>query len=113
LDRALTDAVYAPIAPGIYGVAYQPVGGNLRILQNIDLQFPIARPWYGSVFLDSGVVAFSLDGLQAKQFRHGVGIAPFVFKLPIGDLSLAFAVPLNRKPGDSTWRFHVNVGLMF
>jgi outer membrane protein insertion porin family len=113
LDRALTDAVYTPIAPGIYGVAYQPVGGNLRILQNIDLQFPIARPWYGSVFLDSGVVAFSLDGLQAKQFRHGVGVAPFVFKLPIGDLSLAFAVPLNRKPGDSTWRFHVNVGLMF
>jgi outer membrane protein insertion porin family len=113
LDRALTDAVETEIAPGINGVRYQPVGGNLRVLQNIDLQFPVARPWYGSVFLDSGVVAFSLDGLQAKQFRHGVGVAPFVFKLPIGDLSLAFAIPLNRRPGDSTWRFHVNVGLMF
>lgn len=113
LDRALTDGVQTQIAPGVYGVSYQPVGGNLRILHNIDLQFPIARPWYGSVFLDSGVVAFSLDGLRAKQFRHGVGIAPLVVKLPIGDLSLAFAVPLNRKPGDSTWRFHVNVGLMF
>jgi outer membrane protein insertion porin family len=113
LDRALTEQVRTEIVPSIYGVRYQPVGGNLRILQNIDLQFPIARPWYGSVFLDSGVVAFSLDGLQAKQFRHGVGVAPFVFKLPIGDLSLAFAIPLNRRPGDSTWRFHVNVGLMF
>jgi outer membrane protein insertion porin family len=113
LDRVLTDCEEPRIVPGINNRFCQPIGGNLRILQNIDLQFPIARPWYGSVFLDSGVVAFSLDGLQAKQFRHGVGIAPFVFKLPIGDLSLAFAVPLNRRPGDSTWRFHVNVGLMF
>ena len=92
---------------------YQPVGGNLRIIQNIDLQFPILRPWYGSVFLDSGVVAFSFDGLSASHFRHGLGVAPFVFKLPIGDLSLAAAIPLNPKPGDSSWRFHVNVGLMF
>jgi outer membrane protein insertion porin family len=113
LDRLLTETVYTPIAPGLVGIQYQPVGGNLRIVQNIDLQFPIVRPWYGSVFLDSGVVAFSFDGLSASAFRHGLGFAPFVFKLPIGDLSLAFAIPLNPKPGDSSWRFHLNVGLMF
>jgi outer membrane protein insertion porin family len=110
LDRLLTETVYVPSA---FAVQHQPVGGNLRLIQNIDLQFPIARPWYGSVFLDSGVVAFSFDGLSASDFRHGLGLAPFVFKLPIGDLSLAFAIPLNPKPGDSSWRFHVNVGLMF
>ena len=113
LDRLLTEIVYVPIAPGVFGFRPQPVGGNLRIVQNIELQFPIARPWYGSVFLDSGVVAFSFDGLSASDFRHGLGLAPFVFKLPIGDLSLAFAIPLNPKPGDSSWRFHLNVGLMF
>jgi outer membrane protein assembly factor BamA len=42
-----------------------------------------------------------------------VGIAPVVLRLPIGDLSLAFAIPLNPKRGDSAWRFHLNVGLMF
>jgi outer membrane translocation and assembly module TamA len=110
LDRLLTETIYVPSA---FAVQYQPVGGNLRIIQNIDLQFPILRPWYGSVFLDSGVVAFSFDGLSASHFRHGLGVAPFVFKLPIGDLSLAAAIPLNPKPGDSSWRFHVNVGLMF
>lgn len=113
LDRLLTETVYVPIAAGVFGARFQPVGGNLRIVQNIDLQFPILRPWYGSVFLDSGAVAFSFDGLSATNFRHGLGFAPFVFKLPIGDLSLAFAIPLNRKPGDSSWRFHLNVGLMF
>jgi outer membrane protein insertion porin family len=110
LDRLLTETIYVPSA---FAVQHQPVGGNLRIIQNIDLQFPIMRPWYASVFLDSGVVAFSFDGLAASDFRHGLGIAPFVFKLPIGDLSLAAAIPLNPKPGDSSWRFHVNVGLMF
>jgi outer membrane protein insertion porin family len=110
LDRLLTETVYVPSA---FAAQYQPVGGNLRIIQNIDLQFPIARPWYGSVFLDSGVVAFSFDELSASDFRHGVGVAPVVLKLPIGDLSLAFAIPLNRKLGDSRWRFHLNVGLMF
>jgi outer membrane protein insertion porin family len=110
LDRLLTETIYVPSA---FAVQYQPVGGNLRLIQNIDLQFPILRPWYGSVFLDSGVVAFSFDGLSASNFRHGLGVAPFVFKLPIGDLSLAAAIPLNPKPGDSSWRFHVNVGLMF
>jgi len=62
LDRLLTETIYVPSA---FAVQYQPVGGNLRIIQNIDLQFPILRPWYGSVFLDSGVVAFSFDGLSA------------------------------------------------
>ncbi len=113
LDRLLTETVYVPIAPGVFSAQYQPAGGNLRIIQNIDLQFPIAPPWYGSVFLDSGVVAFSFDGLSASDFRHGLGFSPLVFRLPIGDLSLAFAIPLNPKPGDTSWRLHLNVGLMF
>lgn len=113
LDRALTEVVLQPNGPGFYDVDYRPVGGNLRILQNIDLQFPISAPWYGAVFLDSGVVAFSMQGLSAIDFRHGVGISPFVFKLPIGDLSLSFAIPVNPRPGDASWRFHLNVGLMF
>ena len=69
LDRARIEVVRYP-DPSLGGrrldrVEYQPLGGNLRILQNIDLQFPISPPWYGSVFMDNGVVADSLDGLSA------------------------------------------------
>jgi outer membrane translocation and assembly module TamA len=87
--------------------------GNLRILQNIDLQFPISAPLYGAVFLDTGMVGYSLDDISARDFRHGLGFSPLLVKLPVGDLSLSFAVPLNRRPGDDTWRLHFNVGLMF
>jgi outer membrane protein insertion porin family len=117
LDYALTETIREPSVSGagyeMNAVQYRPLGGNLRIVQNIDLQFPIARPLYGAVFLDSGMVGYSLDDISATDFRHGIGISPLVIKLPVGDLSLSFAVPLNRHPGDATWRMHFNVGLMF
>jgi outer membrane protein assembly complex protein YaeT len=121
LDRARIEVVQYPLVPinpttmtGVYGVEYRPIGGNLRILQNIDLQFPISPPWYGAVFMDNGVVADSLDGLSASAFRHGVGISPLLLRIPIGDLSFAWAWPLDPGPGDThIGVFHVNIGLMF
>jgi len=113
LDRALTEWVVTTALPGISQVRPLPLGGNLRILHNVDLVFPIARPLYGAVFIDSGIVAYSLQGVHASDFRHGVGVTPVLVRLPVGDLSLSFAVPLDRQPGDDTWRLHFNVGLMF
>jgi outer membrane translocation and assembly module TamA len=114
LDRARTEVIRSSLSPGVNAVQYRPVGGSLRILHNIDLQFPILRPWYGAVFLDTGVVADSFDGLGAARFRHGVGISPLLVKLPIGDISLSWAWPLDPQPGDTPiGRLHFNVGLMF
>jgi outer membrane protein assembly factor BamA len=118
LDRARVEIVRYPdttLANGNgYRIEYQPLGGNLRVLQNIDLLFPISPPWYGSIFLDNGVVADSLDGLSASAFRHGAGISPLLIRLPIGDVSLAWAWPLDPGPGDTKIGvFHVNVGLLF
>jgi len=120
LDYALTETIRVPgVVVGNNGlkgldyVQYRPLGGNLRILQNIDLQFPISPPLYGAVFWDSGMVGYSLDDISASDFRHGIGFSPLLIKLPVGDLSLSFAIPLNRHPGDDTWRTHFNVGLMF
>jgi len=114
LDRARVEIVEQPLGPGFYAVEYRPLGGNLRILQNIDLQIPIIPPWYGSVFMDNGVVADSLQGLGLRQFRHGVGVSPLLIRLPIGDVSLAWGWPLDPGPGDTRIGvLHVNVGLMF
>jgi len=117
LDRARVEIVRYPdpsLGGNIARIDFQPLGGNLRILQNIDLLFPISPPWYGSVFIDNGVVADSLDGLSARAFRHGAGISPLLIRLPIGDVSLAWAWPLDPGPGDTKIGvFHVNVGLLF
>jgi outer membrane protein insertion porin family len=113
LDWAMTETVRTPATDGMTYVQYRPIGGNLRILQNIDLQFPISAPLYGSVFLDTGMVGYYLGNVSATDFRHGIGFSPLILKLPVGDVSLSFAIPLNRQPGDDTWRTHFNVGLMF
>jgi outer membrane protein insertion porin family len=113
LDYALTETISVPGVSGLNYVQYRPLGGNLRILQNIDLQFPISPPLYGALFWDCGMIGYSLDDISASDFRHGIGFSPLLIKLPVGDLSLSFAIPLNRHPGDDTWRTHFNVGLMF
>jgi outer membrane protein insertion porin family len=123
LDRARVEVIQFPLIPvdptnprvgGLYAVEYHPLGGNLRILQNVDLQFPIMPPWYGSVFMDNGVVADSLYGLKVSQFRHGIGVAPLIIRLPIGDVSVGWGWPLDPGPGDTRIGvLHVNVGLMF
>ncbi|HTB59419.1 MAG TPA: POTRA domain-containing protein [Polyangia bacterium] len=118
LDHARVEVQQYPLSPnpegGLYAVEYHPIGGNLRVLQNIDLQFPIMPPWYGSVFMDNGVVADSFSGLGLSQFRHGVGVSPLLIRLPIGDVSLAWGWPLDPGPGDTRIGvLHVNVGLMF
>jgi outer membrane protein insertion porin family len=113
LDWALTETIRSPATDGMTYVQYRPVGGDLRILQNIDLQFPISKPLYGAIFLDSGMVGYHVGNIAATDFRHGIGFSPLLIKLPVGDISLSFAFPLNRHPGDDTWRTHFNVGLMF
>ncbi|HET6282136.1 MAG TPA: POTRA domain-containing protein [Polyangia bacterium] len=116
LDRARVEVVEYPIygTAGLTGVEYRPIGGNLRIIQNIDLQFPISPPWFGALFMDNGEVADSLHDLGPGKFRHGVGVTPLLLKLPIGDLSFAWAWPLDPGPGDTRIGvFHVNIGLLF
>ncbi len=114
LDRARTEIVRTATAPGLDAIAYHPLGGSLRILHNVDLQFPILRPWYGAVFLDSGLVGDSIDEFAPRRFRHGAGISPLLLRLPIGDISLSWAWPLDPQPGDARHgRLHFNVGLMF
>jgi outer membrane protein insertion porin family len=114
LDRARIEVVQSPSGTPVTSVQYRPIGGNLRLLQNIDLQFPISIPWYGAVFLDNGVVADSFDGLSPRKARHGIGVAPLIIKLPIGDLSFAWAWPLDPGPGDTRIGvLHVNIGLLF
>jgi len=95
-------------------VQYRPIGGNLRVIENVDLQFPISPPWYGSVFFDNGVVADSFDQLSPTSFRHDVGVSPIIIKIPVGDLSFAWAWPLDPGPGDTRIGvFIVNIGLLF
>jgi outer membrane protein insertion porin family len=114
LDRVRTQVVRPPPLQGFREAQYRPIGGSLRLLQSAELQVLLSGPLHAALFLDSGIVADSFVTLEPVGFRHGVGVAPIVMKLPIGDVSLAWAWPIDPQAGDSRiGRLHVNVGLMF
>ena len=123
LDRARAETIASAVVTGcgsnrdeacVSRVQYFPIGGSVRVLHNVDLQFPITGIWHGAVFLDTGIVADSPHDLAPARFRHGVGVSPLLIKLPIGDISLSWGWPLDPQSGDARiGRLHFNVGLMF
>ncbi|MCA9672782.1 MAG: BamA/TamA family outer membrane protein [Myxococcales bacterium] len=125
-DRAFAERVTLPVGP--YGdstiTRVVPQGGNIRLLMNVELQYPIwPESWlFGrdillAVFTDHGFVinsfkAFSSTEAAADAFRHGLGVALRVL-LPVGFASFAYAWPLDPKIGDPvTGRFHFNFGFI-
>ena len=107
-----------PPLPGLPGYQLIPIGGNIRVLQKFELIFPLWRnatvPINAALFLDTGLVTNSFDGLSLTDFRHSVGIAPLRLNTPVGFLSLEYAWPLDPETGDDpTGRFHINLGFGF
>jgi len=114
LDRARTEVTRLDLGGGLGLLQFRPQGGNLRILNNLDFQYNVSGPLFAAVFIDNGIVADTVDALKPDRFRHGVGVSPFLVKLPVGDLSISWAWPLNPGPGDApAGRLHFNVGLLY
>jgi outer membrane protein insertion porin family len=121
-DSAWTELIplsYAPLAQNsLYRI--RPQGGNIRLLTNLEFQFPIWKesilfgmPLMGAVFLDNGVVTNSFEGLSIRDFRQGAGLALRIITL-VGSASFEYAWALDPRVGDSTTgRFHFNFGFVF
>ena len=119
-DRLYTEVIRRPLYPGsdIDHVEVIPAGGNIRALHNIDLQLEIwgdALPLASAVFVDSGIITNSLDGVSPDELRHSVGIAFVRLILPAaGSASFEWAIPLDPRIGDDPrGRIHFNLGFVF
>lgn len=119
-DRLATEIIEEPLPP--FGTVSQlrvlPAGGNIRLIHNFDIQIDVwelfGAPVASGVFLDTGLVKNSLEGVQPEDLRHSLGIAFARFVQPFGSLSLEWAVPLDPQTGDNPrGRFHFNFGLLF
>jgi len=122
-DGLKTSLIEYELVPGGGITAFRsaPQGGNIRILHNLELWIPIPTeyvtlfglPLMTAAFLDTGLIANSLEKLELTDFRHGAGGALRVL-MPFGFLSFEYAFPLD--PGrtdDPTGRLHINFGLAF
>lgn len=97
---------------------YYPIGGNKRVLANVEYLFPVPgtskhnRSMRFSVFVDSGQVYATSQPVVLGQLRYSAGVA-FNWFSPIAPLSISLAHPLNAQPGDSTQVLQFTLGTVF
>ncbi|MBA4141641.1 MAG: outer membrane protein assembly factor BamA [Nitrosospira sp.] len=94
------------------------LGGNKRLVGNVELLFPMPgmrndRSVRLSTFLDGGSV-WGAGGVRPEQegFRYSAGVA-VTWVSPMGPLKISVAQPLNDKPGDNLQRFQFQFGQQF
>ena len=103
-----------------------PIGGNARVLGNIEFLFPVPgtatdnKSMRFSVFVDAGMVypkndifdggELRYDGkVDLGELRYSAGLA-FNWYSPVGPLSISFAKALNDEPTDDTETIQFTLG---
>lgn len=98
-------------------VTNEPIGGNKRVLGNLELILP--NPFteqsgstrFGA-FVDAGNVFGVNESVDLGELRYSTGLS-FMWIAPIGALSFSYAIPLNEEPGDELQKFQFTLGSPF
>lgn len=93
------------------------VGGNRRIINNVELLFPVPglkenRATRLSLFWDAGYAFSPNEKVALSTLRHSAGVA-FTWISPIGPIKLSYAVPLKKHKHDKVERFQFLLGTAF
>jgi outer membrane protein assembly factor BamA len=118
-DRLMTEIVEVPVPPlgQTTQIEIRPAGGNIRALSTVDGQVKLWR-LYGfdvasAVFTDAGLVTNTWKAVELSDIRPSVGMAGRLL-LPIGAISLEYAIPLFPELGDNPrGRFHFAIALRY
>ena len=112
-DRLATEVIATPLPPlgEVTQFVVLPAGGNIRGIHNFDAQVRLTESVGSAIYLDTGVVTNSLEDFRIRDLRHSVGMA-VRWLLPIGKLSISWAIPLDPRRGDNPrGRLHFNFGV--
>ena len=95
----------------------RPLGGNRRIIGNVDLFFPVpfvkeSKTVRLGTFFDVGNVYGTNDTIDAGTLRYSAGVSA-TWLSPLGALSVSLAQPLNEKTDDNIQVFQFTLGTTF
>ncbi len=96
----------------IDSVSEDPLGGELSLVLNQEVRFPIWRLLRGVAFYDGGNVFGQPQDFQARELRHVLGLG-IRLDTPIGPMRLDYGRVLDRKDGEDPGRLHLSIGHAF
>ena len=90
----------------------EPLGGLAQVEAGAETRLRFTESLGAVAFLDGGMVyARATDEmLQNLMWGAGAGLRYFT---PVGPVRLDAAVPLDRRPGDSSWQLYLSLGQSF
>ena len=112
-DTLKSEIVRTNISPlgSSAGFRVVPQGGNIRFLNTVELEFPIAQSflgvpfqWKGAIFWDVGAITNGLNQVQLRDFRHSIGFSVLRVITPVGPLSIEYAYPLTQSLAEERWK---------
>ncbi|MDM8547987.1 outer membrane protein assembly factor BamA [Candidatus Venteria ishoeyi] len=94
-----------------------PLGGNLKLVSNLELIMPTpfteySRKFRVSAFVDIGNVYGVDEKFKASELRYSTGLAA-TWLSPMGALSFSLAKPLKKQDNDETQIFQFTLGTLF
>ncbi len=95
-----------------------PIGGNLRVVGNLELLFPppiksMRKSMRMAAFFDIGNVYNTTDSnFDSGSLRYSAGLA-MTWLSPVGILTLGYGFPLNDQEGDNTESLQFSFGTSF
>ena len=95
--------------------ATQPLGGAVKTVGSMEMYFPtlIKTPSARlSAFIDFGNVYRNADDFNVDTLRYSAGVA-MLWRAPVGPISISYAFPISKQPGDEVERLQFTFGGQF
>ncbi len=89
-----------------------PIGGNVLLVGNLELRFPVRGNLGGVIFFDVGNVFTDFSTVSGSEIRKiaGIGVR---YNTPVGPVRLDWGHFLDRRAGEDGSRFYISVGQTF
>ena len=89
-----------------------PLGGEVLLIGNVELRFPIRSSFGAVIFMDVGNVFADVDSVALDEFRETLGVG-VRYTTPIGPLRLDWGHLLDKRTGEDGARLHFAIGQAF
>jgi outer membrane protein insertion porin family len=89
-----------------------PIGGNVFLMESVELRSSLGKGIGLVAFLDGGNVWLDIKDVNPSdiKFTTGLGIR---YKTPVGPLRIDYGIKLQKEKGESSGEIHFSIGHAF